>query len=367
MKQKVTYVAFVLALVAAFTAVANYSNRPTADAATAVDDAATAEQAAQGEVTTSGGTHPCPTPTPTVTPTPTLTPTATPTNTPTLGPTATPTPTPTDTPTATPTPTPTPTPTDTPTPTPTPTPTDTPTPTPTPTPTDTPTPTPTPTPTDTPTPTPTATPTNTPTLGPTATPTNTPTLGPTATPTLGPPTALTEGALATQTSTSECPRKVLKVAKYGNGSGKVVSWPSGIHCGSTCVASFPQYSKVTLTASPFTGSRFVRWGGACSGAERTCTVRMSDAKYVTATFSLKTYPLTVERTGSGKVTSSPPGIDCGADCSQSYTYGTTVTLTAKPWSGATFAGWGGACTGTRTTCTVSMSQARWVSAKFRSA
>ena len=44
-------------------------------------------------------------------------------------------------------------------------------------------------------------------------------------------------------------------------------------------------------------------------------------------------------TGSGTVTSSPAGITCGSDCSESYASGTVVTLTAMPASGTQFMGW----------------------------
>ena len=55
------------------------------------------------------------------------------------------------------------------------------------------------------------------------------------------------------------------------------------------------------------------------------------------------YDLTVSKsgTGSGTVTSSPAGINCGADCSESYSDGTVVTLTPSAAVGSTFAGWSG--------------------------
>ncbi len=45
------------------------------------------------------------------------------------------------------------------------------------------------------------------------------------------------------------------------------------------------------------------------------------------------YTLTIAKTGtgSGTVTSSPAGINCGSDCSHSYISGTVVTLSARRW------------------------------------
>ena len=57
-------------------------------------------------------------------------------------------------------------------------------------------------------------------------------------------------------------------------------------------------------------------------------------------------------TGAGVVSSSPAGISCGADCTESYASGTVVTLTASAEAGSEFAGWSGACTGTAVTCQV---------------
>jgi DNA-binding beta-propeller fold protein YncE len=74
------------------------------------------------------------------------------------------------------------------------------------------------------------------------------------------------------------------------------------------------------------------------------------------------HTLAVTLAGSGSVTGS--GISCPGTCSQTFPAGTGVTLTAAPASGSTFAGWSGECAGTSFTCTVTMSQARTVTASF---
>ncbi|MCC8988294.1 MAG: hypothetical protein LM523_11385 [Candidatus Contendobacter sp.] len=57
--------------------------------------------------------------------------------------------------------------------------------------------------------------------------------------------------------------------------------------------------------------------------------------------------------GSGTVTSSPTGINCGSTCKANYVSGTSVTLNAAAASGSTFGGWNNqGCTGTPATCTV---------------
>ena len=53
------------------------------------------------------------------------------------------------------------------------------------------------------------------------------------------------------------------------------------------------------------------------------------------------HTLTVGRTGSGAVTSSPIGIECGTDCSERYFVGTVVTLTPTPNASWAFSTWGG--------------------------
>ena len=79
----------------------------------------------------------------------------------------------------------------------------------------------------------------------------------------------------------------------------------------------------------------------------------------------QTHTLTVSKAGagSGTVTSSPPGIDCGSTCSHDFADGTPVTLTATVASGSSFAGWSGDCSGTGT-CTLTMSANHAATATF---
>jgi hypothetical protein len=87
---------------------------------------------------------------------------------------------------------------------------------------------------------------------------------------------------------------------------------------------------------------------------------------VTATFTeLPPQTLTVTVAGSGSGAVSGGGITCPGSCSRSYPGGTQVTLTATPAMGSGFAGWsGGGCSGTDTTCVVTVSTAQSVTATF---
>jgi hypothetical protein len=74
----------------------------------------------------------------------------------------------------------------------------------------------------------------------------------------------------------------LRVSKSGNGT--VSSAPAGINCGSTCTATYPSGTQVTLTATPGRNQQFVGWSGACTGTAATCTVTMDADKSVGASF-----------------------------------------------------------------------------------
>jgi Tol biopolymer transport system component len=75
----------------------------------------------------------------------------------------------------------------------------------------------------------------------------------------------------------------LTVTKKGR--GRVTSAPAGITCGTDCTESYASGTQVTLTAKPSRGQKLSAWSGACTGAALTCTVTMTAAKSVTATFA----------------------------------------------------------------------------------
>lgn len=56
--------------------------------------------------------------------------------------------------------------------------------------------------------------------------------------------------------------------------------------------------------------------------------------------------------GSGTVSSEPAGIDCGQTCTFQFVLGSHVTLTAIPGTGGSVHEWGGACSGSTTTCSL---------------
>ena len=119
--------------------------------------------------------------------------------------------------------------------------------------------------------------------------------------------------------------QTLTVAKTGTGTGTVTSAPAGINCGSTCSASFASGASVTLTAAAASGSTFAGWSGACTGTA-TCTVSMSAARSVTATFNT---------TGGGTPTPCSDPITFSGSTGNFNTTGAVCYRTA-----ATINGWG---------------------------
>jgi hypothetical protein len=76
-----------------------------------------------------------------------------------------------------------------------------------------------------------------------------------------------------------------------------------------------------------------------------------------------TLSITLNGTGAGTVTSSPPGVTCsGKSCAGTFAKGTKVTLTANAATGSYFDAWTGACTGAE--CAPALDADKTVTAGF---
>jgi phospholipase C len=161
----------------------------------------------------------------------------------------------------------------------------------------------------------------------------------------------------------------LSVKASGTGTGTISSNPRGIDCGDTCSASFNAGTQVTLTATPGANSTFAGWQGAC-GETGACVVTLKENTSVSATFVPKSAPpdvtltATVAGTGTGTITSKPSGINCPGTCSANFVPNASVTLTATAAAGSIFAGWSGACTGTSSTCSLTLKANTQATARF---
>jgi len=96
---------------------------------------------------------------------------------------------------------------------------------------------------------------------------------------------------------------------------------------------YPFETVVELTPIPSEGWEFVEWSGDLSGSEVPQMIVVNDAKNVTATFQLKTYPVGVTVQGSGNITVEPQ--------QEVYTHFSTITLTPNPSEGWEFIEWSG--------------------------
>lgn len=147
-----------------------------------------------------------------------------------------------------------------------------------------------------------------------------------------------------------------------SGRGSVESDLPGLDCAARCVTDWDEGAAVTLEALSGAGQRFVRWSGACSGAD-SCTVTLAAAQAVTALFAPERFGLVLSVSGKGAVAGA--GARCSvARCARSLTSHVTRTLRAAPARGWRFAGWSGGCTGRAATCRVPMTKATAVRARF---
>jgi hypothetical protein len=148
----------------------------------------------------------------------------------------------------------------------------------------------------------------------------------------------------------------------GSASGRVVSNPAGIDCGTVCSGTYSSGAVVALTPLPGANSLFAGWTGNSDCTDGSVT--MNANKSCTANFALNQALLTVTTNGNGMVDSTTGGMNCSSTCTFGVSLGSTITLRATPSTGSSFTGWSGAgCQGTGN-CTVTLSSNKSVTATF---
>jgi Divergent InlB B-repeat domain len=120
----------------------------------------------------------------------------------------------------------------------------------------------------------------------------------------------------------------LTVNEAGTGTGTVSSAPAGINCPTTCSASFASGAVVALTAAAAEGSTFAGWSGAgCTGTGG-CSVTITAAQTVTATFTSGNSPVTIGLApGSPSTVNTTPGSSAVFGLTLTALPGTTGTVT----------------------------------------
>lgn len=148
-----------------------------------------------------------------------------------------------------------------------------------------------------------------------------------------------------------------------SGPGSVAANVPGLLCAASCSTTWNAGQPLSLTATPGTGQRLVRWSGGCSGAGA-CNVTVAPGATVSALFAPAAFRLSVAVSGKGAVRSAQAGITCRPRCSASFPSFSRVRLTATPAKGWKLRSWSGACRGATKTCTVPMSAATSARATF---
>ncbi len=130
---------------------------------------------------------------------------------------------------------------------------------------------------------------------------------------------------------------------------------------------FAMPAPATLPITPITIARQAVTPLAITGAAVSLTTSGNafDANWGAESTVAPAPKLSVIVSGRGRVTSRPAGINCDSDCEETFDTGTRVTLRAAANWRAKFVGWSGACTGRRATCTITMDDAKTVTATFR--
>ena len=161
------------------------------------------------------------------------------------------------------------------------------------------------------------------------------------------------------------------------------TWTCAASAGSTCAASGTNtindatvtlavggtvtYTVTAVVAAAATGTIVNNATVTSPGAETDPNLTNNSAGDTDTIGATDLVTITKNGAQGGTITSVPAAISCGVGCtsaSAGFADGSTVMLSETPAPGWTFVGWTGACTGSASTCSFTVSGTPNVSAKF---
>jgi hypothetical protein len=153
-----------------------------------------------------------------------------------------------------------------------------------------------------------------------------------------------------------------RIAEFSSAGAFMKAWGWGIADG---VAQFETYTSSCHVGIPGGGAGQLNYAEDL-GTDDAGVVYVADTANNRIEKFFVSHTLTVSRagSGSGNVSSSPAGVDCGASCQYSFGAGTQVTLTATPAAGSSFAGWSGSGCAATGACRITLGQDTSVTASF---
>jgi len=155
--------------------------------------------------------------------------------------------------------------------------------------------------------------------------------------------------------------KLLQHNPHSPNSG-VLRNQGGVNAGSRAVVRRYEYYKFTGTYDPI-DHKAICADGTCSAPADTEVGGFIGAQNAAANIGVPS--VTVVKAGNGTVTDTTGKINCGGACSLLTALNAVITLNANP-GGGVFAGWSGACNGTQTSCSVTVTDSMNVTATFKS-
>ena len=155
--------------------------------------------------------------------------------------------------------------------------------------------------------------------------------------------------------------KLLQYNPNTNGNGGVLRNQGGLGSGSRSVVRHYEFYKYSGAYNPLDHSAQCADGICAAPSNGELGDFIGDQN---AAANVGVPQVSVTKNGNGNVTGANGKINCGGTCTVFTNAGDLVTLTETPASNAVFTGWGGACAGTQSTCTVAVNDQMNVTANF---